>query len=112
MAQKTQEEDKEGILRMQRMVQQSEDVGIATNVKLKMQTEQLKNIGVDVANVNARMKDAHKLLNQIGRRMETDKFLMFFIGALEHGRVGWWGVLHTQCLTIFGAVKCDVDPKP
>jgi len=48
---------------MQRMVQQSEDVGIATNVKLKMQTEQLKNIGVDVANVNARMKDANKLLN-------------------------------------------------
>ncbi len=83
MAQKTQEEDKEGILRMQRMVQQSEDVGIATNVKLKTQTEQLKNIGVDVANVNARMKDANKLLNQIGRRMETDKFLMFFIGALE-----------------------------
>jgi pyruvate/2-oxoglutarate dehydrogenase complex dihydrolipoamide dehydrogenase (E3) component len=106
MAQKTQEEDKEGVLRMQRMVQQSEDVGIATNVKLKTQTEQLKNIGVDVANVNARMKDANKLLNQIGRRMETDKFLMFFIGAFERWRVGWWGVLHAQCLTIFGAAKC------
>ncbi len=80
MAQRTQEEDKEGIARMQRMVHESEEIGVATNIKLKMQTEQLKTIGVDVATVQARMKDANKLLNQMGRRMATDKFLMFFIG--------------------------------
>ena len=80
MAQKTQEEDKEGIARMQRMVHESEEIGVATNIKLKMQTEQLKTIGVDVATVQARMKDANKLLNQMGRRMATDKFLMFFVG--------------------------------
>ena len=82
MAQKTQEEDKEGVKRMQRMVMESEEVGVATNIKLKMQTEQLKNIGVDVATVQARMKDANKLLNSIGRRMQTDKFLMVMIVAM------------------------------
>ena len=54
MAKKTQEEDKEGILRMHRMVNDSEEIGIATNVKLKTQTEQLKNISVDVATVQVR----------------------------------------------------------
>ena len=39
MAQKTQEEDKEGIARMQRMVHESEEIGVATNIKLKMQME-------------------------------------------------------------------------
>lgn len=28
------------------------------------------------------MKDANKLLNQMGRRMATDKFLMFFVVAM------------------------------
>jgi hypothetical protein len=32
-------------------VAESEEIGIATNIKLKMQTEQLKNISVDVATV-------------------------------------------------------------
>ena len=51
MAQKTQEQDKEGVKRMQQMVQDSEAIGIATNIKLKMQTEQIKNVQVDVATV-------------------------------------------------------------
>eukprot|EP00277_Geminigera_cryophila_P019204 CAMPEP_0179460010 /NCGR_PEP_ID=MMETSP0799-20121207/43189_1 /TAXON_ID=46947 /ORGANISM="Geminigera cryophila, Strain CCMP2564" /LENGTH=316 /DNA_ID=CAMNT_0021262091 /DNA_START=71 /DNA_END=1021 /DNA_ORIENTATION=+ len=82
MAKKTQGEDKEGVTRMQRMVMQSEEVGVATNIKLKTQTEQLKNISVDVSTVQARMKDANKLLNQIGRRMATDKFLAFVVVAM------------------------------
>ena len=47
------------------MVAESEEVGVATNIKLKTQTEQLKNISLDVATVEASMKDANKLLRQV-----------------------------------------------
>lgn len=47
------------------MVAESEEVGVATNIKLKTQTEQLKNISLDVATVQANMKDANKLLRQV-----------------------------------------------
>lgn len=47
------------------MVAESEEVGVATNIKLKTQTEQLKNVSLDVATVQASIKDANKLLRQV-----------------------------------------------
>jgi hypothetical protein len=51
-AKKTQEQDIEAVNRMKRMVDDSESVGVETNIKLKLQTEQLKNIHVEVDTVN------------------------------------------------------------
>lgn len=74
-AKKTQEQDSAALDRMARMVEDTEEVGIQTNVKLKAQTEQMKNINDDINTVAANMKRADKLLNQIGRRLMTDKLI-------------------------------------
>jgi len=87
-AKKTQAQDSKAVLRMQQMVNDSEMAGVETNIKLKQQTEQLKNIHVDVNTVGANMKVADKLLNQIGRRIMTDKLIACVILLLLLGMLG------------------------
>ncbi|EKX38059.1 hypothetical protein GUITHDRAFT_165311 [Guillardia theta CCMP2712] len=79
MAKQTQATDVEAMMRMQRMINESEETGMETNIKLKTQTEQLKNIHADVHTVSSRMKTAEKLVNQIGRRLATDKLIACII---------------------------------
>uniref|UniRef100_A0A7S0NDW1 t-SNARE coiled-coil homology domain-containing protein n=1 Tax=Hanusia phi TaxID=3032 RepID=A0A7S0NDW1_9CRYP len=79
MAKQTQVTDVEAMMRMQRMINESEETGMETNIKLKTQTEQLKNIHADVHTVSARMRTAEKLVNQIGRRLATDKLIACII---------------------------------
>ena len=54
-ADKVQQDDLKAVRRMQQMVEDTEEVGVETNIKLKMQTEQLKNIQIDVYSVNVRL---------------------------------------------------------
>lgn len=78
-AEKTQQEDLKAVVRMQRMVEDTEDVGLETNIKLKLQTEQMKSINNDVYSVGETMKRADKLVNQIGKRLATDKMIACLI---------------------------------
>jgi len=87
-AKKTQEQDAAAMQRMQQMVNDSEMAGVETNIKLKQQTEQLKNIHLDVNTVGANMKTAEKLLNQIGRRIVTDKLIACVVLMLLLGILG------------------------
>mmetsp|Transcript_56152 Transcript_56152/g.114831 ORF Transcript_56152/g.114831 Transcript_56152/m.114831 type:complete len:279 (-) Transcript_56152:365-1201(-) len=87
-AKETQEKDAMAVQRMNKLVADSEVAGIDTNIKLKQQTEQLKNIHADVNTVSANMKVAEKLLNQIGRRLVTDKLIACVILLLLLGIIG------------------------
>ena len=64
-AKKTQEQDLEAVNRMKKMVEASEEVGVEANIKLKLQTEQLKNIHVEVDTVNVRRPPEWCLMSTI-----------------------------------------------
>lgn len=82
----------------------SVQVGKETNLKLKMQTEQLKAVQSDVRRVTERMKAADKLLNQIGRTLMTDKCLACLIVVLL---VVMLGVIVAK---MFGLGKAEEAP--
>mmetsp|Transcript_33422 Transcript_33422/g.65192 ORF Transcript_33422/g.65192 Transcript_33422/m.65192 type:complete len:283 (+) Transcript_33422:72-920(+) len=84
-AEKTQQEDLKAVTRMQQMVEDTEDVGVETNIKLKLQTEQMKNIQVDVYSVNETMKRADKLVNHLSKRLATDKLIVCLLFAIMLG---------------------------
>jgi len=84
-AKKTQQQDAVALDGMIRMVDNSEEIGVQTNIKLRAQTEQIKAINEDVSKVQANMKRADKLLNQMGRRIMTDKLLALLLLALVIG---------------------------
>mmetsp|Transcript_57355 Transcript_57355/g.119941 ORF Transcript_57355/g.119941 Transcript_57355/m.119941 type:complete len:326 (-) Transcript_57355:2-979(-) len=86
-AKKTQAEDSAALDRMARMVDDSEAIGVQTNVKLKVQTETMKSINDDIHTVQSNMKRADKLLNQIGRRLMTDKLIACLLLLLLIGIV-------------------------
>eukprot|EP00960_Hanusia_phi_P024432 719490-Hanusia_phi.AAC.8 len=97
MAKQTQVTDVEAMMRMQRMINESEETGMETNIKLKTQTEQLKNIHADVHTVSARMRTAEKLVNQIGRRLATDKLIACIILILVALTSFSWPFCSTSC---------------
>jgi hypothetical protein len=74
-----QDQSSAALSRTQKLVEQSEQIGQETNIKIKTQTEQMKNTNADVVGVDQRLKRADKLIQQILRRLATDKLIMCMV---------------------------------
>lgn len=71
--------------RSMRMIEQSREVGTAAAQKLKVQTEQMKNVDADIMRVESNLKRADLLVRVFLRRMATDKFIMIFLFLIVVG---------------------------
>jgi len=78
-ASKVQDASMSKVKRMQQQVAESREVGAATAVRLKGQTEQLKNIDTDIMKVKSNLSRADLLLRAFMRKMMTDKLIMGFM---------------------------------
>eukprot|EP00736_Rhodelphis_marinus_P004440 Rmarinus@m.8277 len=93
---KVQDESLDSLARSKALVAESENIGTETAVKLKEQTEQLKQIHEDVQKIESNLKQADKLIRRFMRRMMTDKIvlcLLFFIVVGIVAIIAWhlWG---------------------
>mmetsp|Transcript_12798 Transcript_12798/g.32763 ORF Transcript_12798/g.32763 Transcript_12798/m.32763 type:complete len:254 (-) Transcript_12798:270-1031(-) len=78
-ASKVQDASLNKVKRMQQTVEESRQVGAATAIRLKGQTEQLKNIDTDIMKVKSNLSRADLLLRAFMRKMMTDKLIMGFM---------------------------------
>jgi SNARE protein len=76
---KVQSQSLSAVERMKRQIEESKQVGAATAARLQGQTEQLKNIDVDIQKVSSNLKRADLLLRAFMRKMVTDKIIMVFM---------------------------------
>eukprot|EP00002_Diphylleia_rotans_P011512 TRINITY_DN2273_c0_g2_i1.p1 TRINITY_DN2273_c0_g2~~TRINITY_DN2273_c0_g2_i1.p1 ORF type:complete len:228 (-),score=59.34 TRINITY_DN2273_c0_g2_i1:86-769(-) len=74
-----QDESLKSTERSKKMIQQSLEIGAATNEALKKQTEQLKSIGEDADTIQENLDQANKQLRAFMRRLATDKFIVCFL---------------------------------
>lgn len=77
-ASKVQDQSLSKVKRMQQQVEETRQLGSATAVRLKGQTEQLKNIDTDIMKVKSNLSRADLLLRAFMRKMMTDKLIMSF----------------------------------
>lgn len=87
-ASKVQDQSLSAVERMKRQIQESKEIGATTAVRLKGQTEQLKNIDTDIMKVKSNLSRADLLIKAYLRKMTTDKIILsflclIFIGARE-----------------------------
>jgi len=80
-----QQESLKSTTRSQQLVEESKQIGTATTVKLKEQTEQIKEIDTQVMEVESNLKRADLLIRAFMRRMATDKFIMVFLFLIVVG---------------------------
>jgi len=73
------------VKRMQQQVAESREVGAATAVRLKGQTEQLKNVDTDIMKVKDNLSRADLLLRAFMRKMMTDKLIVAFMCMIMIG---------------------------
>lgn len=79
-ATKYQDQTVESLDRTKALIEQSKEVGTATLEVLKQQREQIKEIDVEVSNIDNNLKKAEKLLTGFARRMATDRMLQLLFG--------------------------------
>lgn len=79
-ASKYQDQTVESIDRTRGLIEQSKEVGTATLEVLKQQREQIKEIDIEVSNIDDNLKKAEKLLTGFARRMATDRLLQCLFG--------------------------------
>jgi len=84
-AARVQESTLESTNRSKRMIEESKAVSSEASQKLKVQTEQMKNIDADIMRVESNLKRADLLLRAFLRRMATDKFIMIFLFLIVVG---------------------------
>ncbi|XP_026436919.1 novel plant SNARE 13-like [Papaver somniferum] len=72
---------------IQFVVEQTMEVGAQTGVALKGQTEQMGRIVNDLDTIQFSIKKASQLVKEIGRRVATDKCIMFFLFLVVCGVV-------------------------
>uniref|UniRef100_A0A7S2IXW3 t-SNARE coiled-coil homology domain-containing protein n=1 Tax=Haptolina brevifila TaxID=156173 RepID=A0A7S2IXW3_9EUKA len=85
---KIQDRDLSALERMKRQVAETGEVAAATAMRLKGQTDQLKNIDTDVGKVKSNLSRADLLVRQFMRKMMTDKLVMIFMCLIVCGIIG------------------------
>ncbi|KAI3887429.1 hypothetical protein MKX03_022109 [Papaver bracteatum] len=81
------DETDQAIERSKLVVEQTIEVGAQTGVALKGQTEQMGRIVNDLDTIQFSIKKASQLVKEIGRRVATDKCIMFFLFLVVCGVV-------------------------
>jgi len=76
---KVQDQSMNALGRMKAQIAQTKEVGVATSVQLKAQTEQLKNIDTDIMKVKSNLSRADLLIRAFMRKVMTDKIIMAFM---------------------------------
>jgi SNARE protein len=76
---KTMDETDQAIVRTQKVVEQTIEVGTQTAGTLKGQTEQMGRIVNELDTINFSIKKASQLVKEIGRQVATDKCIMLFL---------------------------------
>eukprot|EP00274_Cyanoptyche_gloeocystis_P000200 CAMPEP_0196662968 /NCGR_PEP_ID=MMETSP1086-20130531/51060_1 /TAXON_ID=77921 /ORGANISM="Cyanoptyche gloeocystis , Strain SAG4.97" /LENGTH=304 /DNA_ID=CAMNT_0041998609 /DNA_START=104 /DNA_END=1015 /DNA_ORIENTATION=+ len=98
-----------------RLVEESKQVGTATNEKLKQQTEQIKKISDDVDQIESNLKRADKIIRSMLRGVVTDKIaialMVLILGAVIF--LIAWKVTHKNAnLNIGGVTIPSFTPTP
>jgi len=88
VAGKTQDQSLASVNRMKQRIAESKVVGAETAEKLRGQTEQLKNIDVDIMKVKSNLNRADVLIRAFVRKMMTDKIIMLLVCLIFCGVVG------------------------
>jgi len=57
---------------------ETKEVGLATATTLQQQSDQIKGVTEEMMRINDKLKRADKLLRVFGRRMATDRLILFF----------------------------------
>eukprot|EP00298_Acanthocystis_sp_HF-20_P004970 c15269_g1_i1.p1 GENE.c15269_g1_i1~~c15269_g1_i1.p1 ORF type:complete len:227 (+),score=85.45 c15269_g1_i1:33-713(+) len=84
-AHSAQDESFESLERSKRIVEETEQVGIATTTQLGAQREQLINVSKNLDEVEDQLKRADQLIRSFGRRMATDKLILCFLFLIVTG---------------------------
>jgi len=79
VAGKTQDQSLASTRRMQQRIAESKQIGSETAMKLKSQTEQLKDIDTDILKVKSNLNRADLLVRAFIRKMATDKIIVVLI---------------------------------
>jgi len=88
VAGKTQDQSLASVNRMKQRIAESKQVGSETAEKLRGQTEQLRNIDVDIMKVKSNLNRADVLIRAFVRKMMTDKIIMLFVCLIFLGVIG------------------------
>lgn len=88
VAGKTQDASLASVNRMKQRIEESKQVGAETADKLRSQTEQLKNIDVDIMKVKSNLNRADLLIRAFVRKMMTDKIIMLLVCLIFLGVIG------------------------
>lgn len=78
-AAKVQESSVASLARSKNMVQKSHEVGVETASQLHAQTEKLKGVDTQVKDMDQYFAAAKEQIRVIGKRVETDKFIMVML---------------------------------
>ena len=81
-AQRIQGKDMDAVKRMQRQIDQTEQVAASTMETMKDQTEQIGKIHQDLEEIDDTLKMAGQELTRYARRLATDKVILAFIGLI------------------------------
>ena len=84
-AQRIQGKDMDAVKRMQRQIDQTEQVAASTMETMKDQTEQIGKIHQDLEEIDDTLKMAGQELTRYARRLATDKVILAFIGLIVIG---------------------------
>ncbi|KAG0558134.1 hypothetical protein KC19_10G007000 [Ceratodon purpureus] len=84
---KQMDETDQTIERSKKVVEDTISIGAETSTTLKEQTEQLSRINNEMDTVQFSLKKASKLVKAIGRKMATDRCIMFFLFLIAVGIV-------------------------
>eukprot|EP00327_Prymnesium_parvum_P003631 CAMPEP_0182844862 /NCGR_PEP_ID=MMETSP0006_2-20121128/27002_1 /TAXON_ID=97485 /ORGANISM="Prymnesium parvum, Strain Texoma1" /LENGTH=242 /DNA_ID=CAMNT_0024974859 /DNA_START=509 /DNA_END=1237 /DNA_ORIENTATION=+ len=88
VASKTQDQSLASVNRMKQRIEESRQVGTETAETLRGQTEQLKNIDVDIMKVKTNLNRADVLIRAFVRKMMTDKIIVVLVCLIFLGVVG------------------------
>lgn len=88
VASKTQDQSLASVNRMKQRIEESKQVGTATAEQLRSQTEQLKNIDVDIMKVKSNLNRADVLIRAFVRKMMTDKIILVLVCLIFLGVIG------------------------
>jgi len=75
-----QDKTMESLGRTTAMIEESKELGTASIQNLKDQREQIEGIGMEITNIDSKLKRAEKLIKNFTRRMASDKFIRIFAG--------------------------------
>jgi SNARE protein len=85
---RVQEKSNVSLAKSVKLISSAEAMGAETAVSLKAQTEQMKSTNQNIAEVDAGINRADKVIKQIGRRIATDKMIVCLILAILLGILG------------------------